>query len=55
MPSFVSAISTPEVSQTASEANTPPQHQVGHLSCSSYVLMHQKLKVLWRVVCCVVD
>ena len=38
MPSFVSAISTPQVSQTASEANTPPQHQVGqppytHMTC----------------------
>ncbi|KAL0054843.1 hypothetical protein WJX82_003081 [Trebouxia sp. C0006] len=35
MPSFVSAISTAEVSQTASEANTPPQHQASSESAST--------------------
>ena len=30
MPSFVTAISTPDVSQAASEANTPPNDQVIH-------------------------
>jgi len=51
MPSFVSAISTPEVSQTASEANTPPQHQVGQPPLHSYDLLHRKLKILLTVIC----